>query len=151
MHGEPVGTTTASLVASLPLDRSVPWSVWISFGSPCTSLFLPVYLDGILPPALARGGEAPPSDPSESAWWVFHDLALAAERDPARALPRVRSRFRELEEAIEGDRSIVEREARALALAGESVEAAGLLSDFMTRVTTRGLEHALALTDELRR
>lgn len=151
MHGEPIGTTTASLVAELPTDRGVPWPVWISFGSPCTSVFLPVYLDGVLPPALARGGEHPPTDPSESAWWVFHELGLAAQRDPARALARVRSRFREFEEAMEGDRALVERESRALLQAGESVEAAGLLSDFMTRVTARGIEHARALTDELRR
>jgi hypothetical protein len=42
-HSDPVSRTTASLVAPLPDDRAGPWPVWISFGSPCTGVFLPVY------------------------------------------------------------------------------------------------------------
>lgn len=149
MHAEPVGTTTASMVAPLPVDRTVPWPVWISFGSPCVGLFLPVYLDGVLPAALARGGGEPPGSGDESAWWTFHDLGLAAERDWSRSLPLLRSRFGELADAIEGDRALVERETRALSLGGETVEAAGLLSDFMTRVVGRALDRARELANEL--
>jgi secernin len=151
MHAEPVGTTTASLVARLPQERSAPWPVWISFGSPCVGVFLPVYLDGVLPGALSWGRGQPPSDSRESAWWTFHALNRAADAKPARALPLARGRWRELEDAIEGDRVLVEREARALAAAGESVEAAGLLSDFMTRVVARVLDRARELTEQLTR
>ncbi|HEM45613.1 MAG TPA: secernin-3 [Alphaproteobacteria bacterium] len=151
MHAEPVGTTTASLVARLPVDRTAPWPVWISFGSPCTGIFLPVYLDGVLPPALATGGEHPPERIEDSAWWVFHALGRAAEPRYGRALPLLRARWAEIEDAIEGDRALVEREARALAVAGEPVEAAGLVSDFMTRAVARVIERALELTEELGR
>ena len=41
MHSEPVGTTTASMIAELPEDRGAPWPVWISFGTPCTGIFVP--------------------------------------------------------------------------------------------------------------
>ena len=152
MHAEPVGTTTASLVARLPTDRTAPWPVWVGFGSPCLGPFLPVYLDGVLPIALARGGGEPPSDGVPSAWWTFHELGLAAEAAGyKRALPMLRARWSELNEAIDGDRALVEREARALSIAGETVEAAGLLSDFMSRVVARALEQTSELTEELRR
>jgi len=105
MHAEPVGTTTASLVARLPRDRTAPWPVWLGFGSPCAGVFLPVYLDGVLPTALARGGEHPPERLEESAWWTFDALGRAAERDWRRALPLLRARWSEVEEAIEGDRA----------------------------------------------
>jgi len=55
MHAEPIGTTTASIVAPLPIDAAAPWPVFVSFGSPCTGLFLPVYLHGVLPAALGIG------------------------------------------------------------------------------------------------
>ena len=85
-HSEPLHWTTASLVAPLPADRSGPWPVWISFGTPCTGIFLPVYLDGALPVALARGGAEPDAS---SAWWTFKQLQDAASVDPQRLTPRV--------------------------------------------------------------
>lgn len=149
MHAEPVGTTTASLVAALPADRARPWPIWVSFGSPCTGLFMPVYLDGVLPAALARGEAAAPAVEDESAWWVFHRLGEAAARDYARAMPRLRARLRELEEIIEGDRSLVEREAAVQSAAGSHGEAARLVTDFMQRMVSRVLEDVNALTAEL--
>ncbi len=151
MHAEPVGTTTASMVARLPVDRTAPWPVWISFGSPCAGIFLPVYLDGVLPAELARGGGDPPTDPGQSAWWAFHALNEAAERDWARALPMLRARFDELTEAIEGERVIAEREARTLSLGGESAESARVLSDFMARAAGHALDLSLDLARDLAR
>ncbi len=54
-HSEPVSWTTASLVAALPRERVGPWPVWISFGTPCTGIFLPVYLHGVVPAVLTCG------------------------------------------------------------------------------------------------
>ena len=108
MHSEPVATTTASLVAALPSDRSRPWPVWISFAAPCTGLFLPVYLQGLIPAELARGGDEP--EP-ESAWWVFKQLQEAAAADLRRNVPRIREGFAKLEERIEAERKEVEAAA----------------------------------------
>lgn len=66
-HSAPIHETTASLVAPLPPARargdgeagragSRVRPVWISFATPCTGLFLPVYLDGVIPAALAHDG-----------------------------------------------------------------------------------------------
>jgi secernin len=130
MHSEPVGTTTASLVAALPTDRSVPWPVWVSFATPCTGIFVPVYLDGLIPLAFARGSEKE-NDPTESAWWAMHLLQEAASVDFARFTPALRGEWRALEEQIERERERVEAAARTAALAGERDESARLLSDFM--------------------
>jgi secernin len=149
MHAEPVGTTTASMIAALPTDRTVPWPVWISFSSPCAGIFIPVYIDGVLPASLARGAGDPSQAEGDSAWWVFHRLSEVVARDFSRALPVVRAHWRETEEHIERERAVVEAEARTLASAGERVEAMGILSDFMSRVVGEVLETADRLRESL--
>jgi dipeptidase len=156
MHAEPVGTTTASLVASLPRDRTGPWPVWISFGSPCLGIFLPVYIDGVIPAAFARGqGECESDDvaiepgASASLWWDFHRLHQVASKDFARALPRVREYWQTVSARIDDERIPAEREARALALAGEPVEAAGVLSALMATVVSEASSGVDALCAEL--
>ncbi len=146
MHGDPVGTTTASLIAPLPADRTSPWPVWISFASPCLGIFIPVYIDGLIPAALARGGSDGPSGDSDSAWWSFHRLCEAASADYESATPIIREQWRVVQERIETGRLKVEAEAHTLASAGEQVEAAGLLSDFMSHTLSLVLDCA----DDLR-
>ena len=143
MHSEPVGTTTASLVAELPLDRSRPWPVWISFATPCTGIFLPVYLDGVIPPELARGGE---SYEGESAWWTFERLQDAASADFAAHTPPLRAAWSKLEAEIERERAELERAAAA---EPDRDAAAKLLTEFMTRTTERALAEARRLTDSI--
>lgn len=68
------GETAAALVAHLRPDgpRELAATVWAAFGSPCLSVFRPVYPCAVgLPPALDRGGER--YDPA-SPWWVFERL-----------------------------------------------------------------------------
>jgi secernin len=151
MHAEPVGTTTASIIAPLPTDRTPPWPVWISFASPCTSIFLPVYIDGVLPVSLARGGGKAEDHEGESAWWVFHALHQAASVDFARSLPLLASRWSVMRERIDAMRESAETDARSLALAGESVEAAAVLSSLMDRIVSETLAEARLLEQELRR
>jgi secernin len=141
MHSEPVGTTTASLVAELPADRGRPWPVWISFATPCTGIFLPVYLDGVIPPELARGG---PSYEADSAWWTFQHLEEAASADFALHTPRLRAAWSKLEEEIEGERGEVEAAAAA---EGDRDAAGKLLSEFMARSAGRALAEARRLAD----
>jgi secernin len=130
MHSEPYATTTASLIAPLPTDRTAPWPIWISFGTPCTGIFLPVYLHGVIPSELARGGEV---FEERSVWWVFERLREAASEDFSRCTPLLREGWTSLDEKIDLERRSVEAEARAAAVAGEAHRAAGLLSDFMAR------------------
>jgi secernin len=139
MHAEPVGTTTASMIAPLPTDRTVPWPVWVSFGTPCTGIFIPLYLDGAIPAALATGGE---QFQKGSAWWTFERLREAAAIDFARAAPMLREGWSVLEEKIEHERQGVESEARQLALSDEGDRAAAMLTDFMGRMVEELLERA---------
>jgi dipeptidase len=141
-HSDPVHWTTASMVAALPADRSAPWPVWISFGTPCTGIFLPVYLDGVIPASLARGGEEYEPD---SAWWVLKSLQDAASADPVRHTPVLREGWADLEERIEAERLRMEAAARRAA-AGERDRAAALATEFMAST----VEQVLKRAEELR-
>jgi secernin len=146
MHSEPVGTTTASLVAELPHDAHAPSPVWISFGTPCTGIFVPVYIDGVIPAVLALGGEEFESD---SAWWIFHRLQQSAARDLERNLPILRRGWAPLEEKIEIERCNAERAARNAYVEGDADAAADLLSTLMNRVVGEVLDTAEVLRANL--
>jgi len=145
-HSEPVHRTTASLVAELPEDRRAPWPVWIGFGTPCSGVFLPVYLQGVLPDALARGGEKPDED---SAWWVFKQLEDAVGLDPERHTPAVREGWAALEQRIETDRTHAETQALEAALGGDADRAAEIASAFMAASLDAALERARELRARL--
>jgi secernin len=98
MHADPVGTTTASLVARLP--AAGPPQTWISLGAPCVGIFLPAFLTGELPAALARGGAEPTDD---SPWWRFKALLTLVERDWPRYLSPVRAAWDDLERRLDAD------------------------------------------------
>jgi secernin len=138
-HSAPISWTTASVIAPLPADVSLPWPVWVSFGTPCTGVFLPVYLAGVVPAALARGGQCEDAD---SAWWAFRRLDQAASADSARYTPVLRDGWAELEERIESERRDVEAAARAETAAGRRDRAGEMLSDFMQRSVDAALERA---------
>lgn len=138
-HSDPVHRTTASLVVALPGGRPFAWPVWISFGTPCTGIFLPVYLDGVLPASLARAED---DADAPAAWPRLARLGEAADRDPARATPALREGWAKLETEIEAERTGVEREARHAAAAGEPDRARHLLTLFMDRYADRALTRA---------
>ena len=142
MHSEQVGTTTASLIAPLPTDRVAAWPAWVSFGTPCTGIFMPVYLGGVIPRLLSKGGEAPEDD---SAWWVMHELQEAASRDFERYTPLLRAGWAPLEETIDIERRGVESSARVAAVLGDEAEAERLLSEFMARTARDMVELAVEL------
>jgi secernin len=92
MHEGP-SRTAASLVAELePEPHAGVRSAWASFGRPCASVFFPVVLAAELPASLTRGSDGP----SDALWWVFEELAAAAERDPD-AAARIAETFAVLE------------------------------------------------------
>lgn len=95
MHADPVGTTTASLVAELAREAA-DRLLWVSLGAPCIGIFLPLFPDLPVPPELqeANGGE-----PEESLWWRFHELLGRVERNWTEHLPRVRDAFDPFEAA----------------------------------------------------
>lgn len=78
MHAEPVGTTTASLVAAIGADPQEPLVYRASLGSPCCSVFVPLRMDAEVPRAMTVGGIEPADD---SLWWACKRLAQWVEKD----------------------------------------------------------------------
>ena len=101
-----------------------------------------VYIDGLLPPALAQGGER---EGEGSAWWSFARLQTAASVDFARHTPRLRAGWAPLENRIEAERKGVEAAAQAAAQSGDPDEAARQLSEFMEAIVAEALELANTL------
>ncbi len=147
-HSEPVHWTTASLIAPLPEFPSASWPVWVSFATPCTGFFLPLYVQGVIPAVLARGGEHACSD---SAWWIFKRLQDAAGSDPARHTAMSRECWAELEREIEDQRVAIEKEASDLRRTGDEDAAAEALTGFMERVANDALTLASELTERIAR
>lgn len=171
MHADPVATTTASLVARLPVEVGRrPWPVWISFATPCTGLFVPVYLDGVIPACLASAGgprtsSRPAGEVAEggvpegdraggetaggSAWQALRGLQEHAARDFERSLPRLRGGWKELERAIELERIRVEQEVAVHFDADRFDAGERLLTEFMERTAAQLVETAGGLARAL--
>jgi dipeptidase len=139
VHDDPPGPTTASMVALLPRELVQPWPVWVSFAVPCSGVFLPVYLEGILPAALARGGERR-EEAGDSLWWKFQALELAAATDLERNIPWLRDAWKPFEEDLEHGRKVAESEAVALRSKGDDHGAALRLTRFMEATVVRAAQ-----------
>jgi dipeptidase len=145
-HSDPVSWTTASLIAPLPAAPEAPWPVWVGFGTPCSGVFLPVYVDGVIPPAYARGG---PEAEEDSAWWTFVALQRAAAADTVRATPLLREGWRPFEMRVEAERELAENAARLEVAGGRPDRAAEIVSDFAQRCADEALDRARELTAQL--
>jgi dipeptidase len=58
MHIRGYQATAASMIAELPADAAAPVRAWVSLGSPCTGVFLPVFPPLGAPPAWAQTATA---------------------------------------------------------------------------------------------
>jgi len=138
-HDEAIHSTVSSIVAPLPSKRRQPWPVWISFGTPCTGTFLPVYLSGAIPAALACADPEPQRD---SAWWMFKRLQDAASRDPKRKTPLLREGWADFEGQLERARRMAEEAARGAAALGDRDRAAQDITEFMDWAVGAALDRA---------
>jgi hypothetical protein len=66
-----VQTTTASMIAALPTEPDAPVRAWVALGSPCASVYVPVFPPAAVPPELA----------SPATWSRFAELRDRVERD----------------------------------------------------------------------
>ena len=152
MHADPMSMTTASLVARLPEETGEkPWPVWISFATPCTGIFVPVYLEGIIPASFASAGELVSGAGSgvDSVWCAMRDLQEKATADFERTLPIIRAGWSNVEHEIEAERIRVERDVAELYAAGKREAGAAALTDFMAKNAKRMLETSRGLAAEI--
>lgn len=139
MHPYPGGSwgnTAASLVADLCADGSRLPVYWCSFYSPCLGLFLPIFLEGTLPPALSLGGKDPSDD---SPWWGFHRLGALVREEPEPWAGWVRGAWHAIQEELIAEAYPLARHAKQMLDTGEGGAARQLLSDFMERNTRQML------------
>ena len=141
MHADPVGTTTASMIARLPAGAAEVQTYWASLGSPCLGIFLPLYVQAEIPLELSRGGEHASGD---SPWWRFKALLSRVEQDWSQA-PRIRAAWDEVERSLETERSQVEARAGELLRRDDAAAARRELTAF----SQRSVDAALAKLDAL--
>ena len=89
MHIPGFQNTTSSMVAELPADPGAPLRAWVAPGSPCVSVYVPVFPPAAVPAAL--------SDPA--VWHAFARPRDMVEADGA-ALGRIRDVFGPLEAGL---------------------------------------------------
>ncbi|MCX6050616.1 MAG: C69 family dipeptidase [Chloroflexi bacterium] len=120
--------TAASLVADLCADGTRLPIYWCSLYSPCLSLFLPIFMEGNLPPVLTQG-DATASDTSP--WWLFYQLNRAVMSNPDHWAPFVRARWRPFQDELFASAyALAHRALRAIS-EGKREEARQWLTHYM--------------------
>jgi hypothetical protein len=125
MHLRGYQNTTSSMIAEAPVDSGAPLRAWVAPGSPCVSVFVPVFPLAAAPSRLADAG----------VWRRFAALRDRVEREPE-ALAEVRAVFGPIE---------AELWAEADELAGRPAEHAGFVEGAWVRVegALRSIEGAV--------
>jgi secernin len=167
MHSHPSGFTwgnTASSAIFVLAPGERPPHLWWAAATPCTSVYVPVFVDaGGLPAALERGGTARPEGwnperapedrpAGDSYWWTFQRLLDAVKGDELGAeyagrQPLVRDAFDPLETAWRAELDEVLAEAAAQRSTHGRDAAAAPLAAFTRRCVDRALAAAGGLLD----
>ncbi len=150
MHLSPdrMGETAAAMVCHLRPDRHRELAVtcWTAFGSPCLSIFRPVYPCAVgLPAILDRGGAT--YDP-DAPWWVFERMQRIVAAAPDLA-PLARARLQALEIAFRAEADGAEAEAERSLVRGDHTSAVAILRALVDSTTERAIARARTLGDEL--
>lgn len=152
MHVAPgrAGETAGALVAHLRphQPRALAVTAWVAFGSPCLSIFRPVYPAAVgLPDWLDRGGA---QYDAASPWWVFERLQRLVAAAPALA-PLARQALGRLEADFRREAAEAEAEAAGLLLRDEPERARLVLRALVDSTSIRAVALARSLTDDLAR
>jgi secernin len=150
MHVRPgmAGETAAAMVAHLRpgRPRELTATCWTAFGSPCLSVFHPVYPFAVgVPSDLDRGGAT--YDPG-SPWWVFERLQRILSQAPDLA-PAARRELSGLEARLRERAGAAEAEAERLLVAGDPAGARSTLRALVDASTVEVIDLARRLTEGL--
>ncbi len=143
MHADPVGTTTASIIAQLPVDDALIPVCWTAMATPCTGVFLPIFIDGTIPEGLGVAGPQPGDD---SPWWRMKAVEQACSSDFCALTPIVQEIFHGWEEHIDAEVVRVCDRAARLRKAGDEAGVHDLLTAFMKQ----SYDHAASLCEQAR-
>lgn len=149
VHANPAftGETASAMVAHLRPNRprELTTTCWTAFGSPCLSIFRPVYPFAVgLPPELNHGGTR---FSEHSPWWVVERLQRLVAQAPSLAND-VRTELRKLETTFFEEARVAEAEAESLLASAERDAARDTLRNLVDSTTSRSQELVVKLTDE---
>jgi secernin len=133
MHADPLDNTTASMIAPLPAEPDALRPAWVAQGSPCLAVYLPLWLDGTVPAALAAGGR---DADDTSPWWKTRRLLDLVEHDLPARTPEIRDYWAPFERALDARAAEAEAEATAARRRGDEAT--------VSRVLTRCMDDAVA-------
>jgi dipeptidase len=86
--------TTASMVAHLHRDGII---VWCSLVTPCSSIFLPFFVDACVPDVLAQGAA---TFSSASPWWRLKRLVDRSAENWRESFPRLRAHWHDWQQTL---------------------------------------------------
>jgi secernin len=168
MHSSPAcftwGNTASSAIFVLPQSEDHLATLWWSPVTPCTGLYVPVFMEGgELPAPLSKAGTAgrtfmPPSEAKQdqyevgSYWWLFRDLLDRIKRDEQGSgflgSQRIaRETFDELERSWEAQVAKAEAAAVALRKQGQAEKAAKSLA----ALTAACVKEAVAAVEQVKK
>lgn len=128
------GAAGATFHTALPHDRRRPWPVWVSAGPAAVGVFLPVYLDALLP--------------TETAGPTGFDALTRCTDGPVElAGPRLREAWKGFEADLERERREVEREVTSLFNSERDAEARLRLGSWAAVVWEQAAARAAELAD----
>jgi secernin len=147
MHANPryPGETAAAMVIQLRPDgpRELAVTCWTAFGSPCLSIFRPVYPFAVgLPADLDRGGS---TFDAASPWWLFEQLQRLVAQAPSLA-EEVRAAFAVLEDSFFAEADQAEADALDALSLGDREGALLTLRSLVDSTTRRAIGLAEQLT-----
>jgi secernin len=150
VHANPAftGETASAMVAHLRPNRpqELTTTCWTAFGSPCLSVFRPVYPFAVgLPSILNRAGSQFCED---SPWWLFERLQRLVARAPSLATD-VRAELAKLESSFSEDAAEAERQVESLLAVGKRDSARATLRNLVESTTRCSIDLVVRLTNDI--
>jgi dipeptidase len=127
--GDQSGASTASLVADLCATGERLPVYWTGMYSPCMTAFMPMFIEGDLPPSLGIGGQ---KASTESPWWDFYRLTHHGLAGGAEVRAEIRSELAILQNELFDSAYDMAARGRDLVANGGGDEASGLLTKYMS-------------------
>lgn len=127
-EGESRGASTASLVADLDATGTRLPIYWTGMYSPCMTVFMPMFIEGMLPADLAIGGE---KESTDSPWWDFYRLTHSGLRAGAERRSEIRGELSGLQEEFFQSAPDMAITARGMIQDGDVSRAEALLTGYM--------------------
>ena len=118
-----------------------------AYSLPCTSVYIPAYCAGALPPLMSASGE---KFDENSLWWLFERLATAVSADYERYAPFARIGAANLDEEIETQAAKAERAAARASREGCPEEARALLTEAMEQSAQKAAAFAQKHFEQIR-